>query len=190
MFSFGTWTENFVLFPPKSSLNDSEKCLVPLQTNAFNEVISLGKISFPLSFGFWAGGFRQGCQKVVNVDGRTIEEIGCYFEWFDSWYCFLRLNKSFGILAEKFQQGCQYCNLRVEMNHLRRKIFFSNELSISIYFSTLWTKSSDFQRKKNRSLRFAFNVSGSKIGWKKVFCISYIFTHMFGLWPKNIQNFV
>ena len=99
-----------------------------------------------------------------------------YFKWFDSWYRYLRLNKFFRILAENFKHRCQYCILRVETNNFRKDIFYWNELSISIYFKILRKKILDIQRKKIKTFRTAFNMSGGQILWKNVFLDSLQFT--------------
>ena len=153
-FSFGNRAVNFVVFLQKFSRNDIQKCLVPFKTNTCNQAIISGEtFFFVVLFGFWGGKYRQGCQKTVYVDRRKMEESGFYFERFDSWYCFLTLNKTFRISVEKFQQGCQYCNLRVEMNNLRRNIFFLSKLSVSIYLRIFRTTSLDVQRKKNQDFQ-------------------------------------
>ena len=75
-FSFGFWAENFVLFVPINSLKNCHKCLVPLQTNTFNEVIFSGKFSILwFFFAFWAGKFRQVCQKIVYVDRKKLRKM-------------------------------------------------------------------------------------------------------------------
>ena len=94
-------------FPANKFPQKLSKMPCSLPDEHFQRSDFLGKtFIFVVLFGFWAGKFRQGCQKMVYVDRRMIEESGFYFKWFDSRYCFLTLNKTFRILAENFQQGC------------------------------------------------------------------------------------
>ena len=122
--SFGNWTKNFVIFLPIFSRIVCKKWLVPFQTNTFKKVIFSENFHFGFLFGFWAANIRQACQKMVYVARRTTEECGFYFKLFDSWYRFLTMNNFFWISPDIFQQRCQYCKHRVEMNNLRRKLFF------------------------------------------------------------------
>ena len=92
-----------------------------------------------------------------------------YFNWLDSWYCYLRLNEIFRILAESIKQRCQYCIFRVELNNFRKDIFYWNKLSISIYFRILRKKLLGNRRKKIKTFRTAFNLSAGQIVWKNVF---------------------
>ena len=98
-----------------------------------------------------------------------MRELVFNFKWFDSWYCYLRLNKNFRILAEIFKQNCQYCILRVEMNNFRKDIFYWNKLSISNCFRILRKKILDIQRKIIKTFETAFNMSGGQIVWENVF---------------------
>ena len=116
--------KKFVIFLPIFSRIVCKKCLVPFQTNTFKEVIFSENFHFGFLFGFWAANIRQACQKMVYVARRTTEESGFYFKLFDSWYRFLTMNNFFWISPDIFQQRCQYCKHRVEMNNLRRKLFF------------------------------------------------------------------
>ena len=181
---FGNWSKNFVIYLPNLSWNDCQKCVVPFLINTFNEVIFSKKRSF--SF-FWVfiGKTHAGLSKQQStLTEEQMSKAVFYFEWFDLWYYHLTLNKTFWILIEIIKQGCQYCNLRVEMLNIRRNIFFSNKQSISIYFSFLRNKSLDIQRKQIiRTYRNAFNVFGGKLERKNVlFSKRYNFTHLFGLW--------
>ena len=95
---------------------------------------------------------------------------------------FLILNKISKISRDNFQQGCQYCNLRVKMNNLSRKIFSSKKLSFSNILGVKGLRFCTSSAKKIRIFRTAFNVSGGKTGWKIVFVwFSFNFTHLFGL---------
>ena len=130
-----------------------KKCLVPFQTNIFKEFFFSENFHFGFLFRFWAANIRQACQKIVYFARRTTEESGFYFKWFDSWYRFLTVNKFFRIPPDNFQQVCQYCNLRVEMNNLRRKIFFSNKLSISIFLGVWGLRVWIFSTENNQDLQ-------------------------------------
>ena len=113
------------------------------------EVIFSGKLSFSLfSLDFerktsgsvlkkWSKLIEEQLRKVVVTSSDLILDI-----------VFLILIKNSKISPDNSQQGCQYCNLRVEMNNLRRNNFFSKKLSISIYFRILRTKSLNIQCKK------------------------------------------
>ena len=92
-----------------------------------------------------------------------------YFEWFDSCYCYVTSNKSFRILAENFKQGCQYCVLRVEMNKLRKDIFFWKTLSVSISFRILRKTILDIQQKKARPPQLHLTCPEAKMYEKRFF---------------------
>ena len=131
-------------------------------------------------------------KKWTTLTEEQLRKVVFHFEWFDSWYCFVTLNKIFTISAGKIQQGCQYCNLRVEKKTTSgEKTFFSNDYQILFIWGfwglLVWT----FSEKKIRTFRTAFNASGGKFRWKIVFFWnSYKFTQLFRLWPKYIRGFV
>ena len=75
---------------------------------------------------------------------------------------FLILNKISKISPDNSQQGCQYCNLRVEMNNLRR-IFFSNKLSIWIYFRVWGLRFCTFSAKKSGSSELHLTCPEAKL---------------------------
>ena len=107
-----------------------------------------------LVFVVFLGGFSgknptgRVVKQIDHVDRTTIEESGFHFEWYDSWICFLTLNKTFWILAENFEQGCQYCILRVKMNNFRKDILYWNKLKISICCRIFRKKNWTFSEKK------------------------------------------
>ena len=134
------------------------------------EVIFLGKLSFllfPLDFERKTfGSIIKNRSKLIEKQLRkmvvTSNDLILDFVFF-TWN---RISKN---SADNFQQGCPYCNLRVEMNNLRKNIFFSKKLWVSIYTRIFTTMSLDIQRKKIRTFRAALNVSVCKKGWKNVF---------------------
>ena len=121
----GNWAKSFVIFLPNISRNDCRKSFVPFHTNNFKEVIILGKLSFSLpSLDFepktsgsvikkWSTLIEEQLTKVVFTSKDLILDI-----------VFLILKKISKIAPDNFQRGCQYCNLSVEMNNLRRNFFF------------------------------------------------------------------
>ena len=141
------------------------------------------KWSFRESFqfcGFFcvlSGKIPAGLSKNCLRWQKKIEENGFYFEWFDSWYCFLTLNKPFRFLAENFQQGCQFCNLRVEVINFLRNIFYSNKLSISIFVAfwgrSVWTIS----EKKSGVSDLHLTCPESKLDEQKFFFGLLTFLH-------------
>ena len=171
------WAENFVLFLPINSLKDCQKCLVPLQTNTFNEVIFWGKFSISWFFSVLSEKNPASLSKIYLRWQKNNWGKRLYFEWFDSWYCFLTLNKPFRFLAEIFQQGCQFCNLRVEVINLLRNIFFSNKLSISIFLAfwgrSVWTIS----EKKSEVSDLHLTCPESKLDEQKFFFGLLTFLH-------------
>ena len=66
---------------------------------------------------------------------------------------FLILNKISKISRDNFQQGCQYCNLRVKMNNLSRKIFSSKKLSFSNILGVKGLRFCTSSAKKNQDLQ-------------------------------------
>ena len=167
----GNWAKKFVIFLPNIFRKVCQKCRVPFQTSTFKEVIFSRKLSFLLiCLHFERENSGRVVKKGTTLTEEQLRKVVFQFEWFDSWYCFVTLNKIFTISAGKIQQGCQYCNFRVEKKqhpekHLFFRINYQFHFILGFWGLLVWT----FSEKLIRTFRAAFNVSGGKNRLKKFF---------------------
>ena len=186
---FGKRARNFIIFLPNNSRNDCQKSFVPFQTNKFVEVIFSGKLSFSLfSLDFERITSGSVLKKLSNMIEEQLTKVVYTSNDLILDIAFLILNKSSKISPDKFQQGFPYCNLRVEMNNLRRNIFFWKKLSVSLYSRIFRTMSLDIQRKKNQDFQNCIERVRRQNRLKKKFFLDFFdFAHLFGVGRKHIR---
>ena len=124
---------------------------------------------------FW----RQYFRKLVKVEvcvsrGKSCRNIIFEKKTFSLLSYFEQ--KPFGLLTRNVRQICQKCNLSVQGNNLRRKIFFRKKY---VLFARFWTSSqtvSTLWRKFfNTLVEFAFYVSSGVVWEKKLWKGIFLF---------------